>query len=740
MGHKQGMLTAAVLLVASGAVLAYKPATHGYIAEHASRRSVINSPDSDILGGLGLGTSIDDPAYKLPSSAIHGRPSRLTPVNLIRLGAINEDHGHRSLNHFFDPQQGGKAISVPFVQNYPSPDWALEDDFPTSGQLFSYKRAKEYLYKAITEESKNKRYRELGLLFEALGHVIHHIQDMHQPQHVRDEDHCDDENPLLSLFGTVVIGSICKVTQHFRPSAYEEYVAELGRALPLEGYPVPDYGTFATPRKFWNNGGMGSAEFTSSNFVSVRTNFTLDTSTRPLVIRSDPAHPYPRGDDATLTEYEINDPALIRRVTEPMPMAGDISFVETPVVDNYIPLFSAPNPKTSTLSIWYDSIVYNTGEIDAKAYPVFTLNSVNYQAALERLLPRAAAYSTGLINYFFRGNIEISPPARGVYGVVDHAQTTAGEGFTKIRMALRNTTPDGGGVPQEMPGGTLLAVAKYVRNACYQDDLSGEFAGAIDYFGGTITPSGCPIDVYLSGQEEISVSGPIVAANLARDAVTEIEFDFSHAPIPIDSRDVVLQVLYTGMLGEESDAVVVGAKNISEPTYLAVFNNSDYFQLDGQFYTPEEIRSDPALTSRVDFDRDGDVDGKDINIDPEPLLDVRIAIGEHYLTESTTLDPRNYLRIAVLSDAEDLIPVRIPNRFASTFGSNNTYNAVPLETQLSREPYILSALDNTRGVNFWFMLFVSKYYGPGNPPIDALKTLEPLSPDPGPTPITLTSP
>jgi hypothetical protein len=421
-------------------------------------------------------------------------------------------------------------------------------------------------------------------------------------------------------------------------------------------------------------------------------------------------------------------------------MAGDISFVETPVIDNYVPQFSAPNSKSSTLSIWYDTVVYNTAEISATAYPVFTLNSINYHAAMERLLPRAAAYSAGLINYFFRGNIEISAPAEGIYGVVDHVQTSAGEGFTKIKMALRNATPDGGGVPQEMPGGTLLAVAKYIRNPCYQDDLSGEFDGVIDYFGGTITPSGCPIAVYLSGKEEISVSAPIVAASLERGSATELEFDFSHAPIPIDSRDVVLQVVYSGKLGEESDAVVVEAKNISEPTYLAVFNNSDYFQLDGQFYKPEEIRSNSALRDRVDFDHDGDVDEKDINIDPEPLLDVRFAISDHYLTEAGTLEPQNYFRIAVLADTEEQIPVRIASRFESTFGSNNTYNATPIENQLSREPYLLSAFDKTRGVHHWFMLFVSKYYGPGNPSIDVLKTLKPLSPDPGPTPVTFVTP
>jgi len=45
----------------------------------------------------------------------------------------------------------------------------------------------------------------------------------------------------------------------------------------------------------------------------------------------------------------------------------------------------------------------------------------DYDAMADLLLPRAVAYSTGLINFFFRGQIEISLPQEGVFAVADHS-------------------------------------------------------------------------------------------------------------------------------------------------------------------------------------------------------------------------------------------------------------------------------------------------------------------------------
>jgi hypothetical protein len=110
---------------------------------------------------------------------------------------------------------------------------------------------------------------------------------------------------------------------------------------------------------------------------------------------------------------------------------------------------------------------------------------MNYDAAADLLLPRAVAYSAGLIDYFFRGRLEISLPDEGVYGAVDHSVENQPDtnGFRKIKLKVRNVTPPviptagpqkDQNIAQDMSG-TVIAVVKYHENTCYQADLSGEF-------------------------------------------------------------------------------------------------------------------------------------------------------------------------------------------------------------------------------------------------------------------------
>ena len=128
-------------------------------------------------------------------------------------------------------------------------------------------------FKALTEPAKVDRDAAWGLTFQTLGHVMHHLQDMAQPQHVRGDAHCDAPYPCLvpgSLFG------------FYSPSIYEKRVQtnlpEFGNYPAV--YSAVDTATFNTPRKFWHTNppggqasGKGIAEFTNRNFISAGTNF-----------------------------------------------------------------------------------------------------------------------------------------------------------------------------------------------------------------------------------------------------------------------------------------------------------------------------------------------------------------------------------------------------------------------------------------------------------------------------------
>lgn len=715
---------ACCLWAITGSSLAYNPITHGIISDYAVRNSVLNDPESGVTQSLGLGEHVDDSKYLLPST--YAYRWTLTPMRLIRRGVEEEDAGARALNHFFDPQNNGRALIYLLRQlGDSSPDWGLEDNFEIRDQAFSYKDAKRHLLNGLTASAKLDRDRELGRMFESLGHVIHLIQDKAQPQHVRNDIHCDQL--FTPIYGSFLFQfPICPVTFAYRPSAYEAYTLRRGMDIPLSGYGNVDYGTYTKPRRYWESSGLGLAEFTSNNFVSIGTNFHTEGG----YITTHSEYPFPSGNVAFIDKREITDPDLLGPQGADQPLTGEIWFVGTPVKDKYEPSESL-NARTSTYSIFDKDLE------EAGAEKVFSLNRFNYSSANDYLLPRATAYSIGMINYFFRGRIEISPPDEGVYSVLDHADTKQiGQGFTKLKVKLRNITPegvlsDGSTSPafQEMPDGALTAIAKYMVNPCYQPNLLGEYDGSQNFMG-IITRNNCTLLEYYGGIEEISVSAEKAGQSLDRDMSEDFEFDFSESPIPINAHDLSIQIIYQGILGEENDAIVVSRRNISEPTWISVINGSDYFDIDGKFYTPDEIRADETLSERV----------RGANIDPEPLAQVQIRLGGTTVVENGRIPAKGYNRLAVLLDAEfepPELPPRLPIEVQSSFLSGlqtTNWSISPIRNELAGVPGIisgvLSAINITRrGIPSWSSLYRYKALagGPGikEEDITALPPMEP---------------
>lgn len=223
---------------------------------------------------------------------------------------------------------------------------------------------------------------------------------------------------------------------------------------------------------------------------------------------------------------------------------------------------------------------------------VYTENPCVFDDKASLLIPRAVAYSAGLIDYFFRGQLEIFHPNDGVYGILDHSVTTDNCkdncGFKKIKLKLANSTPDitvsgpnGAVVPQTMDGGTLVVVAKFHRNTCYTRDLEGEYdTGKL--INGVPETNAAYMERCRTPAEEINVSQPLSGQSVPPCSGSTCEtnaqafvFNFD-TPIPINATDLYLQVVYRGRLGSEQDAVVVATKDLAEPTYFSVVNVTDY--------------------------------------------------------------------------------------------------------------------------------------------------------------------
>lgn len=557
-----------VALAFHGTTYGYQVVTHYDMSNEAVSRSALVR-DPRLLPNLGIasiesrfqstnGLNLDN----FSDGCAHGIP--LSVRRLIACGAQFEDHPFpRVVNHFYDPVYGrGLAAGES------SPDWSLEEP-PTSflPQENSYYDAREYLFSALTyneganvRESAQARRQYWGRVFQTLGQVIHHLQDMTQPQHVRNDAH----------------------VVYVEPSHYEAYTANSRQGIldvlagpAAEPLPLGLPGPLRLPRDFWENeAGTGISEFTNRNFLSKDTNWEINSNQQVATTE------YPQPEWIGIVE-NVNVEELV-----PAPSDHILSYCRsrsaTCTMSFYSSVHDIENTRASTQSIFDQYIALREVTYTRPNRPtykvnrIFTLNRYNFATAHPHLVPRATAYSAALINYFFRGKLEIGPAAKGVYAVVDHntpeGHTKGTGGFDRIQVSVRNVTPggfDADGMPlieRVGTGGTLRAVIKYHLNDCYLPDLSGEYGSP--GFGWQQCRS---LDEYIAVSDSVPV--PLEIDSGARD----ITFTFT-SRLPINATDLYLQVVYRGPLGDETDAVIVETRDISEPTYLYNFSRWDQFE------------------------------------------------------------------------------------------------------------------------------------------------------------------
>ncbi|MBU6469673.1 MAG: hypothetical protein KGQ68_03150 [Gammaproteobacteria bacterium] len=411
------------LFLSSNLCAAYEPGTHRRLSDAAASTSVLvqksAGTNTNVLDDLGLkeypdnrqqftDSQVGEFIYLDPDKKDLFKAASTGSVQyLIQAGAALEDEGFRSLCHFYDPLAGHThpLSALGFTARYSAPEWAtgytdsetLADGVCQFGpvwsspQLYSLKNAQEYFYKALTLSNKSDRNLQFGNVFLSLGHAMHLLQDTSVPQHVRDDMHCDD--PL------------CKIVNLHHPSKYESYTylsAPIGPSA---------YGSVSFPdgnaRAFWSNdAGSGIAQFTNRNFLSVRTMAAFGAHD------ANAEYPMPVWNGAASVESIYN---VFRDLNQPVPeqiasacpqestsTPCAVTFLASTGTDQFTGS-SITNPRAATLSLFDEDL---KAKEDTE---VFALNRANYQAAWGFLIPRAIAYSTGLINHFFRGRLDVQP-------------------------------------------------------------------------------------------------------------------------------------------------------------------------------------------------------------------------------------------------------------------------------------------------------------------------------------------
>jgi hypothetical protein len=698
-------LIAFLLLVLNNCVFAYDPDTHRKLSEESIRNTGVSN-DPIIIFNLGIESGV-----KFPNTNNNSK----TILDLVSDGASFEDDSTRALNHFYDPLSGN---GIPLGFGRKSPDWALEDkgeiidvhDGVTDLQKFSYREARQYLFNGLTSTNKTNRDKYFGLTFQTIGQVIHHIQDMAQPQHSRLDVHCDN--------------IICVPLLLYNPSGYEEYTKKVQGNLTYAGYPRV---TLSKPRKYWttqegSQNGKGMADYSNRNFNSAGTIFA--THKFPLPER-EPATEYKKSVQELFTAAGIpaKIPVECTGIYPQLPGDCYMVFFANNVDDQLYPQLNGVNERSATYSVFDQDLIDRSEDKDEWWEDgILTLNRFNYDEAHKFLIQRAVGYSAGLIDYFFRGRMEISAPDEGIYGIVDHSSVNQKDvqGFAKIKLKIKNTTPpivegsDPVGYIQDMQAGRLVAVARFRRNICYEADLSGEFKDGLN------TWNSCSRVDYRTPDEEYLVSQAVSGIELSADpaaAPTPMTFQFD-TPIPINATDLYLQVVYRGSLGDESDAVVVSRVDLREPTYYNLVNGTDYFMVDGEFYSHDTINNNPALRERLGplFDQTDALDLVNIKI--------RLVPENVVVAEIDHLPPLSYARVAYLADKDNLKlnysykayyhQQYTAGSLVEAWSSDNATATVRSKVNQTASQYndTVSPVSLARGVYYWHMtyLFQSNAY------------------------------
>jgi hypothetical protein len=595
-------------------------------------RGVINSVGATDITGITLPGANSIPGWILRGAIREDDNTLETPQGS---PAGDEPGGvfSRVFGHFFDPVNNRGLTVLGNNVGPRSPDWAIVKDSVVNGPLnanrknyYNWPSAREAMWRALTLKAwnngalsdavdpanwPNKTREELrqaywATMFRSIGDVVHVLQDAAQPQHTRNDPHSG--LGCVALTGVCALGHASFVEYYFRARTLMEprFVLEEGfistsprnrveistpRQLPYLGYTKP---SFAKPEEFFstatgsdNAAGKGLANYSNRGFYSFGTNVSRN------VFPSPPQ--YGEGLGTEIIDGDDPNPDKRLRSLAGVELTGTKLAMRTGTVTDTV--FGGTETKTGvrlTTQGYWDQFL---GE--QSAFRQFTLNHYNYDEQARLLIPRAVAYSAGLIDFFFRGQIEIFPPAEGVYGVLDHSLPSDNCmdncGFRKVKMKLANSTPainpSGGGaaVAQAMGAGQVVAVAKYRLNICYTADLSGEFDSSLTNETATQYLNRCR-----SAFEEIAVSQPVAVFDLpacdrsvagqCEGAARQLSFTFVK-PIPVNATDLYLQAVFRGNLGSEADAVVVTTKDIGEPTYFAVVNVTDFFVChDNAFY------------------------------------------------------------------------------------------------------------------------------------------------------------
>ncbi len=534
----------------------------------------------------------------------------------------------RSLNHFHNPLKPWHEAGLDdwFIAHYTGESsvlWAQDGEKQQTiveGD-WSWQKTREYFYAALTSMNETDRQAHFAKTFRGLGHQMHLLQDSAVPDHVRNDAHPEDSIMKKNLSGSRYFEAWAKDQANYISTlASEPVFTDVSLSTSINGL-APVARLFDAD--FYNGSNpsaalvQGLAEYTNANFFSGDTIFAaerFETENRHYF-------PFPNKSSTDMQSF-IAGTKLPETITGEDGKEDTGIWISKIADGEQIVHFVRPS--------YFTNAIYTVFGEGSKYYSTFYRDERCHEDYARVLVPRATGYSAGLLDYFFRGTIELILPDSGAYSFSDDSV----RGFSTITVLARNSTPNA----DEMSDGSIELVVRY-RTA--QDDpfQSYPVPTTNDYFYRVIPES---------NNIRFIPKGPF----------TKLTFD--SAPdtiIPLNATDVYLQVVYKGTLGNEDGAIAIGFKDISEPTPVDLFNNMDKICLNGSWYAA----GSPESIAMIDTDGDGNADEWDVF--PHAAQDVYLKISSagnplyaspsDYTFFIPFISPGDLYRAFILSDYGD---------------------------------------------------------------------------------------
>jgi hypothetical protein len=365
--------------------LSYAPGTHAAIGAVAVDRSNLDS--------------ILKTQYRIDSgvaAAVNGQNVQ----TWIATGATREDFPElRSLNHFHNTLRAWASAGGVLGQS--SIYWQQSAEQGLGG-TWSWPVARQRLFEFLTRPTPSEREQALAETARALGQAMHVVQDAASPAHTRDDPHLirdgyearieelrsSRDATLRERFAALLAApSAVPPSSIFTPTNDPLAPVPVARLIDADRFTgtVPSYATGAQ---------AGLAEYTSGGYLSDDTIFQ----------------------GFALPRRESLGPAVFD------PEAG------TPGARRYFPKTTDGDAIDHFVAegSLYERLLFRGQQIGG-----FILDDKVYEDYAAQLIPRAVAYSAGLLNYFFRSNFDFTvdvssvDPARRLLSISIPPELTA---------------------------------------------------------------------------------------------------------------------------------------------------------------------------------------------------------------------------------------------------------------------------------------------------------------------------